>query len=1027
MKKLLLSLVVLLATLGAWAQTQITDAAALANDKAYSVFTARGGWAVDAYGTKFQSTNDLGMGLTANFGNIQQAFSFKTIDSKIYLYSIYAEKYVNNNATLSETPLHDITLLPQVGGFFVIKFDDSHYINLGGSKQMIIDGWSTADEGNKVTITDITETTEYIQGLVDTEIQKAREGLDAAIVNAEKFLTYDETPITLSESNVSCNDPEPLSNEGIIGNLFDGDPATYFHTRWSGSDKSVHYLEIALAEDIEQFKFNTTNRNVSANIPATYRIEGSNNGTDFTEIAIVNSTAKTAGAEFNSNAVGKEGTAYRYLRFNVIDCYTSYNIFWHLAEFSLNKAVLQDTDSNEQWMTAINEAKSVYNNPESTAESLRAATQKLENPDWLTPMTVKYSFKYNGEEKYTQEMENVLPGSNYPDISVTLPFGVYASKPAGHVTADNVVDGVKTVEIELTINLPFVPAADYASISNWYYLSIYEKPVYYQDGQTAIELSAGDIPVDNKDAYTWAFVGDIFDGNYMLYNLATGSTKILSSTTSTDDGNTGANTHPLLTETPVPDGNNTYWTPTNSTNATNGFYLAQKGFPNNRMNVRNDKLAYWTGGADVGSTFTVKERNFAITADLEELVAKASAINYGTTVGYYTQASVEELKAAIDEANAAIGGEPTQDEVNALELKITNAVAALKIVLPEKDKFYNIVSANTSYAAGKQIYVSDDAGLKFDTPTGKNIGNVFQFVPVEDQEDQFYVYNVERGLYISTNKAHANGQQKAEFAITNLAKPITIANMGSENIVKLTPVGGAMIHAQQANSVVVAWDNNDYKSASAWKIVEVEDMTTQLHTLKVGELGYSTIYLAYDAVIPAFEGDNGVYVAEQVNAEGTAMNLKKIEGVLPANTGAIVKAPQGEYEFAYSEAAGTETSMLKGSTYDKNIVATANKNHYILSHEEGEVAFFKTTTSVLELDGEYVNIFFNHAFKAYLPIEQGSAARSLVFNFGGETGIHDIESGDLNGGNAEIYDLSGRRVQKAQKGLYIINGKKVVR
>ncbi|MEE1287941.1 MAG: hypothetical protein UHK44_05025, partial [Bacteroidaceae bacterium] len=112
---------------------------------------------------------------------------------------------------------------------------------------------------------------------------------------------------------------------------------------------------------------------------------------------------------------------------------------------------------------------------------------------------------------------------------------------------------------------------------------------------------------------------------------------------------------------------------------------------------------------------------------------------------------------------------------------------------------------------------------------------------------------------------------------------------------------------------------------------------------------------------------------------------------------------------------------------DKNIVATANKNHYILSHEEGEVAFFKTTTSVLELDGEYVNIFFNHAFKAYLPIEQGSAARSLVFNFGGETGIHDIESGDLNGGNAEIYDLSGRRVQKAQKGLYIINGKKVVR
>lgn len=650
-------------------------------------------------------------------------------------------------------------------------------------------------------------------------------------------------------------------------------------------------------------------------------------------------------------------------------------------------------------------------------------------------VNIVYNFQYEGRDVATQST-NVWDGDDYPEVTCVFPYGFTAAKPEGKVNAEEAVDGkiTKIIELTKTKELPFVAAADFNSIEHWYYISIKEMPVYYKEGQTAIELSAGDIPVDNKDAYTWAFVGNPFDG-YELYNYVTGSTKILSSST-TMSGDNGNGVTPIMTGKPVPAGNNTHWFATNSPYYTNGFYLAQQGFDSNKMNSRADIvkdkniLSYCTGGVDNGSTFTVKERNFAITADLEELVAKASAINYGTTVGYYTQASVEVLKAAIDEANAAIGGEPTQDEVNALELEITNAMAALKIVLPEEGKFYNIVSANTSYAAGKQIYVSDDAGLKFDTPTGKNIGNVFKFVPVEGQEDQFYVCNVERGLYISTNKGHGGGQQKAEFGVIDLANPITIANMGSKDIVKLTPVGGAMIHAQKDYSVVVGWNADDYTSASAWRIVEVEDMTTQLHTLKVGELGYSTIYLAYDAAIPedpAFEGDNGVYVAEQVNAEGTAMNLKKIEGVLPANTGAIVKAPQGEYEFAYSATAGTETSMLKGSTSDKNIVATANKNYYILSHEEGEVAFFKTTTSVLELDGGYANIFFNHAFKAYLPIEQGSAARSLVFNFGGETGIHDIESGDLNGGNAEIYDLSGRRVQKAQKGLYIINGKKVVR
>ena len=630
---------------------------------------------------------------------------------------------------------------------------------------------------------------------------------------------------------------------------------------------------------------------------------------------------------------------------------------------------------------------------------------------------VNYSFTWKGVEKFTQTATTIV-GDEYPAITTTFPFGVSATKPEGTITELDVVDGKVNKTIELELNLPFIPAADNASIEHWYYIQMHSSPSlskYIQYMDTYIEWLDTDIDAADKDSYTWAFVGNPFDG-FKLVNMKAGINKAVNANGS---GNPTVGDY----ETGV------IWEIKNSRTNNDSEHFCFKFPGGNYMNAQNGKVAFWYDN-DQGSTMWVTERNFAITADLEELVEKASAITdgtTGTTVGYYTQASVEELQAAINEANAVIGGEPTQDKVNELEAKITNAMAALKIVLPEKGKFYNIVSANTSYAAGKQIYVSDDAGLKFDTPTGKNIGNVFQFVPVEDQEDQFYVYNVERGLYLSTNKAHANGQQKAEFAITNLAKPITIANMGSENIVKLTPVGGAMIHAQQANSVVVAWDNNDYTSASAWKIVEVEDMTTQLHTLKVGELGYSTIYLAYDAVIPAFEGDNGVYVAEQVNAEGTAMNLRKIEGVLPANTGAIVKAPQGEYEFAYSEAAGTETSMLKGSTSDKNIVATANKNHYILSHEEGVVAFFKTTTSVLELDGEYVNIFFNHAFKAYLPIEQGSAARSLVFNFGGETGIHDIESGDLNGGNAEIYDLSGRRVQKAQKGLYIINGKKVVR
>ena len=69
--------------------------------------------------------------------------------------------------------------------------------------------------------------------------------------------------------------------------------------------------------------------------------------------------------------------------------------------------------------------------------------------------------------------------------------------------------------------------------------------------------------------------------------------------------------------------------------------------------------------------------------------------------------------------------------------------------------------------------------------------------------------------------------------------------------------------------------------------------------------------------------------------------------------------------------------------------------------------------------------FVNNAGKAYLPKPAEASARFISFDFGTETAIESIEGAEVE--NAVVYDLSGRRVQKAQKGLYIVNGKKVVK
>ena len=63
------------------------------------------------------------------------------------------------------------------------------------------------------------------------------------------------------------------------------------------------------------------------------------------------------------------------------------------------------------------------------------------------------------------------------------------------------------------------------------------------------------------------------------------------------------------------------------------------------------------------------------------------------------------------------------------------------------------------------------------------------------------------------------------------------------------------------------------------------------------------------------------------------------------------------------------------------------------------------------------------ANRAYLPIDLGgSSVKAFSLSFDTETGINEIGS---ESGNT-IFNLAGQRVNKAQKGLYIMNGKKVL-
>ena len=237
-----------------------------------------------------------------------------------------------------------------------------------------------------------------------------------------------------------------------------------------------------------------------------------------------------------------------------------------------------------------------------------------------------------------------------------------------------------------------------------------------------------------------------------------------------------------------------------------------------------------------------------------------------------------------------------------------------------------------------------------------------------------------------------------------------------------SPIASATLHVPNASI-------ESYETTSPWRSFGKIVGLSNEYSLTVSSVGYATLYLDFNAKIP---GGVKAYVAKEVVDSRLKMEL--VEGVLPANTGVIIMAEEGTYAFVESDEtpAVIEKNLLKGTVEKTEITAEANTSYYVLSAPDGVMAMY------LALLTE--NKFWNNAHKAYLPISNGDLgifddevdssveqlSRRLVFDFGDETGIDEVKTENANVKTA-VYDLSGRRIQNAQKGIYIQNGKLMVK
>ena len=158
--------------------------------------------------------------------------------------------------------------------------------------------------------------------------------------------------------------------------------------------------------------------------------------------------------------------------------------------------------------------------------------------------------------------------------------------------------------------------------------------------------------------------------------------------------------------------------------------------------------------------------------------------------------------------------------------------------------------------------------------------------------------------------------------------------------------------------------------------------------------------------------DLEAYIAKE---ESGAIKLHKVNKV-PAGTGVLLRAKNNATDFEVPVA--TTNDDVTGNLFvrgnDAAVATGSGPYNWILSKKSGVVGFYQANGNTVAKN------------RAYLQTSTASARISLDFDDNETTGLSEELRMKNEESAAAWYDLQGRKVAQPTKGLYIVNGKKVV-
>lgn len=355
--------------------------------------------------------------------------------------------------------------------------------------------------------------------------------------------------------------------------------------------------------------------------------------------------------------------------------------------------------------------------------------------------------------------------------------------------------------------------------------------------------------------------------------------------------------------------------------------------------------------------------------------------------------------------------------------------ALVSAELPEGDGYYYIVAnANdtlNSYA-GNGLYnyfetsvsrVLQGACDTAATPERTNAKFIYKATRTDD--GHYTLKNIVNQKNIGWNgKANSAG---AGLAYTKGDYSLFIEQQGDSTYLiradKAYLINGDAIQMQSGN-VAGYWYTHHRTNMFDFVGVDADDIATELQQAETADNGYGTAIFGYDAIVP-----EGVKVYALDTIDGTYGYLTELEtGVVPANTPVVVIGEANKiYAFAVDSTltdadALAERNILLGNVTESTALADS-------------VTYYTIGTSSTDATKAYlikVSSTEDHAAAGTVFVIGGAnMPDEIPLKIGDPTGIRSAVNGEAREG--KIYDLQGRRVVNPTKGIYIVNGKKILK